>query len=134
VVGSATQAFTLDSVCGISPSGAGDDAIILDLLGSTLVCKWAKNFGDTVSNNVASTQAVAAYPRGGWVIIGDFQGNILLAQSGSSSTSHGGFDVFAGRFDADGAQIWSFRYGDTGFDIGYGVAVTPEGSVIALVR
>lgn len=130
VVGSSTSAFTLDPPCGISPSGAGDDAIILDLLGTTLACQWAKNFGDTVSNNTATTQAVAAFPGGGWVITGDFKGNILLAASGSSLTSHGGFDVFAGRFAADGTHIWSFRYGDAGFDIGYGVAVTPEGNTI----
>lgn len=130
VVGSAASAFTLDARCGISPSGVGDDAIVIDLLGSNLVCQWARNFGDTVANNTATTQAVAAYPGGGWVITGAFMGNILLATSGSSLTSHGGFDVFAGRFAADGTHLWSFRYGDTGFDVGYGVAVTPEGNVI----
>jgi hypothetical protein len=45
-------------------------------------------------------------------------------------TSRGGFDVFAGRFAADGTHIWSFRYGDTGFDIGDAIAVTPEGNVV----
>ncbi|HEU4735357.1 MAG TPA: hypothetical protein VFT22_46015 [Kofleriaceae bacterium] len=130
VVGSAASAFTLDTVCGISPSGSGDDALLLDLLGSTLACQWGKNFGDFTNNLPADTQAVAAYPGGGWVITGAFQGNILLAPSGSSLSSHGGFDVFAGRFAADGTHVWSFRYGDTGFDVGYGISATPDGNVL----
>jgi hypothetical protein len=123
VTGDARSAFGLDPPCSVSPSGS--DGMILDFL-SDLDCQWSKNF----ANTGATVQAVAAFPGGGWVVTGDFKGNILLAASGTSLTSHGGFDVFAGRFAADGTHIWSFRYGDTGFDIGYGVAVTPEGNVI----
>jgi hypothetical protein len=129
VTGEARSMFSIDPPCTVSPSGTGSDAMILDFL-SDLDCQWSKSFGDFVANNDATVQAVAAFPGGGWVVAGDFKGNILLAASGTSLTSHGGFDVFAGRFAADGTHIWSFRYGDTGFDIGYGVAVTPEGNVI----
>jgi hypothetical protein len=130
VVGSVASAVTLDGPCALSPSGAGNDAMIIDLLAGTLACQWAKNFGDFVNNNNAAFQAVAAYPGGGWAVTGDFQGNILLAPSGTSLTSHGGFDVVAGRFTGDGTHVWSFRYGDTGFDIGYGIGVTPQGNVV----
>ncbi|HET7502334.1 MAG TPA: hypothetical protein VFK02_15050, partial [Kofleriaceae bacterium] len=130
VVGSAATSFTLDTVCGISPSGSGDEAMILDLLGADLACQWSRNFGDFVANTPADVQAVAAYPGGGWVFTGAFQGNILFATSGSSLTSHGGFDAYAARFTGDGNHVWSFRYGDTGFDVGYGISVTPEGNVI----
>jgi hypothetical protein len=130
VVGDVGSAITLDTRCNLSPSGTGNDAMIIDLMGSTLTCQWSKNFGDFTNGNTATTQSVAAYPGGGWVIVGDFKGNILLAPSGSSLSSRGDFDVFAGRFSADGTHVWSFRYGDTGFDLGYGVAVTPEGNVV----
>lgn len=130
VVGSTTTAMTLDTRCSLSPSGAGSDGMILDLLGSTLVCQWGKNFGDSVANNTATTKSVAAFPGGGWVISGDFKGSILLASSGASLTSRGDFDVFAGRFAGDGTHIWSFRYGDTGFDLGDAITVTPEGNVL----
>lgn len=129
VVGEVRAAMALDA-CNLSPSGAGSDAMILDLLRADLRCRWGKNFGDSTANINATTHAIAAYPGGGWVIAGSFQGNILLAGSGSSFASRGGFDVFVGRFDAAGTHQWSFRYGDTGFDVGYGVAVTPTGEVL----
>jgi Divergent InlB B-repeat domain len=129
VVGDVRSATTFDR-CTLSPSGAGADAMLLDLQGSDLSCQWAKTFGDFVANNNAGVHAVAAYPGGGWVITGAFQGNILLAPSGSSLASRGGFDIFAGRFAADGAHVWSFRYGDIGFDVGYGVETTGDGGVV----
>jgi hypothetical protein len=130
VAGQVRSAVTLDPGCGLAPSGAGNDAMLIDVLGSTLVCQWSRSFGDFTNNNNATAQAVAAFPGGGWVLAGDFQGNILLAPSGTSLASRGGFDVFAGRFDANGNHLWSFRYGDAGFDIGYGVSVTAAGNVI----
>jgi hypothetical protein len=130
VTGQVRSAVTLDSPCGLAPSGAGNDAMIIDLLGSTLACQWSKTFGDSVANNDATVHAVAAVAGGGWVVAGSFKGNILLAQSGTSLASRGGFDAFAGRFAANGTHQWSFRYGDAGFDVGYGIAVTPEGNVI----
>jgi hypothetical protein len=129
VVGRVTSAVAIDR-CNLQPSGVGDDAFVIDLLGSTLVCQWAHNFGDFVNNNNAAFQSVAAFPGGGWTVIGDFKGSILLAGSGASLTSRGDFDVVAGRFAGDGSHVWSFRYGDTGFDLGYGVSVTPDGAVI----
>jgi hypothetical protein len=129
VVGRVTSAATIDR-CSLQPSGTGDDAFIIDLLGSTLTCQWARNFGDFVNGNNAAFQSVAAVPGGGWVVIGDFRGSILLAGSGASLTSRGDFDVVAGRFAGDGTHVWSFRYGDTGFDLGYGVSVTPDGGVV----
>jgi hypothetical protein len=111
-----------------SSSGASSDGVVIDFLGTTLDCQWAKKFGDATNNDSAA--AVAAYPGGGWVVTGSFQGNVLFAESGSSLVSRGGFDAFAVRYEANGTHVWSFRYGDTGFDLGTGVAVTPDGAVI----
>ena len=130
VVGATRSAMSIDGACALTPSGAGDDAILLDLSSTTLLCQWQRNFGDFVSGNTASFSAVAPFPGGGWTVIGSFQGNILLAGSGASLTSRGGYDVVTGRFSETGAHQWSFRYGDTGFDVGYGIATTPEGNVI----
>jgi Divergent InlB B-repeat domain len=129
VAGRIRQAVTLDR-CGMTPSGAGADAMIIDLLGSTLVCQWARNFGDFVNNNDAAFQAIAAFPGGGWAVSGDFKGNVNIAGTGPSLSSRGDFDVLAARFAGDGTHVWSFRYGDTGFDLGEGIAVTPEGNVL----
>src|SRR5262249_3563318 len=74
--------------------------------------------------------AAAAYPGGGWVVTGGFQGNVLFANSGTSLGSRGGFDAFAVRYEADGDHVWSFRYGDTGSDIGRGIAVASDGAVV----
>jgi len=130
VVGDARSNFTIDANCGIAVAGAGTDAMIIDLTGATLGCRWARTYGDFIDDHNASISGVAAFPGGGWAIIGDFQGNILLAPSGTSLTSHGMFDVFAGRFTVDGAHVWSFRYGEAGFDLGETVAVTPAGNTI----
>jgi hypothetical protein len=130
VVGEISTATTFDTRCSLSPSGSGFDGMILDFTGSPMTCQWGKNFGDFVNNNTATVKSVAAFPGGGWAIIGDFKGSILLAQSGASLTSRGDFDVFAGRFAGDGTHIWSFRYGDTGFDLGDTIAVTPDGNVV----
>jgi hypothetical protein len=129
VVGDNLSALSLDA-CSIPASANSADAVILDFLTATLACQWSKHFGDSATDNTATTKAVAAYPGGGWAIVGDFRGSILLAPSGTSLTSRGDFDVFAGRFTADGTHVWSFRYGNTGFDLGESVAVTPEGNVV----
>lgn len=76
------------------------------------------------------SHAAGHNPLGGWVISGSFEGSMNLAGSGASLTSRGGFDTVAARFSANGAHQWSFRYGDTGMDLGYGVATTPEGNVL----
>jgi Divergent InlB B-repeat domain len=130
VAGQTRGAVTLDTPCGVTPSGAGSDALLIDLIGATLDCQWMRNFGDFVANNNATIHALTAFPGGGWAVAGSFQGNILLATSGTSLGSRGGFDVFTGRFDGAGNHLWSFRYGDTGFDVGYGIAATPEGSIL----
>lgn len=130
VAGTTRSAFTLDTSCGVSPSGAGGDALLIDVSATTLTCNWARAFGDFTANNDASFHGIAAYPTGGWVVTGSFEGAMNLAGSGASLGSRGGFDVVAARFSATGAHQWSFRYGDTDMDLGYGVATTPEGNVL----
>lgn len=130
VAGLARSASTIDASCGVTPSGAGNDALLFDLSAASLACNWARAFGDFTANNDASFHGVAAYPGGGWVVTGSFEGAMNLAGSGASLVSRGGFDIVAARFSATGAHRWSFRYGDAGMDLGYGVATTPDGNVL----
>jgi hypothetical protein len=131
IAGQTRSALTLDSPCSVTPSGANaTDALVIDLLGATLDCQWMRNYGDFVADNDATAHSIAAFPGGGWVLAGSFEGSMNVAGSGASLTSRGGFDAFTARLGADGSHAWSFRYGDTGFDVGYGVATTPEGNVL----
>lgn len=131
IAGQVRGALTLDAPCSVTTSGANaSDALVIDLLGATLDCQWMRNYGDFAADNNATTHAIAAFPGGGWAIAGSFQGSMNIAGSGASLTSRGGFDVFTARLNADASHAWSFRYGDTGFDIGYGIAATPEGNLL----
>jgi Divergent InlB B-repeat domain len=130
IAGQTRAALTLESPCSVTPSGTGSDALLLELSATSLTCNWARAFGDFVANNNATFHGVASYPGGGWVLAGSFQGSMNLAGSGASLTSRGGFDAVAARFSATGAHQWSFRYGDAGFDLAYGVDTTPDGAVL----
>ncbi len=129
LVGGAVRAsFTLDT-CVAAPTGAGSDALLIALAGTTLNCQWVQNLGDTVSGNDAFVRGVAAFPGGGWVIAGVFEGSL----SGLGSTalgSRGGTDVFVARLAVDGQRLWSFRYGEGANESVSGIATTQEGDVI----
>ncbi len=122
---------TIDAGCNISSSGSNSaDGFMLQLTPADLDCEWSQDFGDSATDMSCAAKGVAAYPGGGWVVTGDFKGNVLFAASGSSLPSRGSFDAFAVRYAANGTHVWSFRYGDTGFDLGTAVATTEDGSVI----
>ncbi len=131
IAGDFEGAPTIDSPCSISSAGSSSrDGFVAQLAQADLDCQWSQDFGDSAANNSASASGVAAYPGGGWVATGSFKGNILFAESGSSLVSRGNFDAFAVRYAANGNHVWSFRYGDTGFDLGTAIATTADGSTI----
>ncbi|HEU5056191.1 MAG TPA: hypothetical protein VFU21_06690 [Kofleriaceae bacterium] len=120
---------TIDAGCNITSAGtSSDDGFVAQFLPADLDCQWAKDFGDSAADNTASADAIAAYPGGGWVSTGGFEGNILFAESGTSLQSRGTYDAFAVRYADNGDHVWSFRYGDAGFDGGNAIATTPDGS------
>ncbi len=131
IAGDFSGAPTIDSPCSISSSGTNSpDGYVAQLAQADLDCQWAQDFGDSAADNSASASAVAAYPGGGWVATGSFKGNVLFATSGTSLGSRGSFDAFAVRYAANGNHVWSFRYGDTGFDLGTAIATTSDGSTL----
>jgi hypothetical protein len=131
VAGYFTGAPAFDAGCGISSSGTNSpDGWVAQFAQGDLDCLWANDFGDLASDSSTSAHGVAAYPGGGWVVTGSFQGNVLFAESGSALQSRGSFDAFAARYAANGAHVWSFRYGDTGSDTATAVTTTPGGAVL----
>lgn len=129
VAGEFRAAVTIDAGCGISLNGSNaSDGLVADFRVSDLDCQWAQDFGDLDPDMDAFAFGVAAHPDGGWVATGGFEGNVLWAEEGSSLGSRGGFDAFAVRYAANGTHVWSFRYGDTGSDIGTAIATAPDGA------
>lgn len=51
------------------------------------------------------------------------------ATSGDLAGSHGGFDAFLTRIDATGAPLWTRQFGSNGAEDGYGLALSPDGSI-----
>ena len=122
---------TFDAGCAISSSGSNSpDGWVAQFAQTDLDCQWSRDFGDLAADSSTTAHAVAAYPGGGWVVTGSFQGNVLFAESGTSLASRGSYDAFAVRYAANGDHVWSFRYGDTGADSGTSIATTPSGAVI----
>ncbi len=122
---------TIDAGCSITSAGtSSDDGFVAQFLPADLDCQWAKDFGDSTANNTASADAIAAYPGGGWVSTGGFEGSILFAESGTFLESRGSYDAFAVRYADNGDHVWSFRYGDSDVDGGNAIATTPDGATI----
>jgi hypothetical protein len=85
---------------------------------------WSKSFGTTTEEYV---RAIAVDAAGNLYVTGQFSGIINLG--GANLTGAGSHDVFLAKFDRFGVHQWSQRFGGTGFDVGYGVAVTPAGNI-----
>jgi hypothetical protein len=130
LVGLATSTMTVDG-CFLSLTGDNtSDGILIDFVGSTLECQWLRAVGSKFDDLPATTQAVAPFPGGGWVMTGGFTGTVVVASGVGALTSAGGVDAFAVRYDAEGQHVWSFRYGNGGRDVGDGIDVTPDGGVV----
>ena len=86
---------------------------------------WPKRFGGA---GVDYGHAVAADSRGNLVVAGYFQGTADFG--GGPLTSAGGFDIFVAKYSPTGSYLWAKRYGGTGDDFGYGVAVDPSDNIV----
>ncbi len=85
---------------------------------------WSKRFG--AAGNDAG-MAVSTDGSGNVIIVGSFEGAVDFG--GGALTSAGMRDIFVAKYSATGQHIWSKRFGSTGDDVGYGLAVDSAGDV-----
>jgi hypothetical protein len=99
----------------------------LDCQGKTV---WAKRYGaPDVALTADAPVAIAIDAAGGIALTGYFKGVIDF---GNGPLTGNGIDGFIAKLDANGAAVWSKRFGSAqDNDQGTGVAVTPAGHVVA---
>ncbi len=88
---------------------------------------WSRRFGGSLMD--LGTH-IAVDPDGNVLVVGYFSGT---ADFGGVTplTSAGRYDVFIVKYSGvDGSHLWSKRFGSTGDDYGYGVAVDAAGNVV----
>lgn len=89
---------------------------------------WSRGFGDDASqsvNAVAVDELGAVYVTGAFSGTTDFGGGPVDA-AGTSD------DLFVAKYDTNGDHLWSRRFGDSGTQSGYGLALGSEGEVIVV--
>jgi hypothetical protein len=84
---------------------------------------WARR-GD----GLGRASKVALFADGGLAVVGLFQDTIDFGAGALASA--GQSDGFVARFDADGACLWSTRFGGSGDDKAEGVAIDGAGNVV----
>ena len=89
--------------------------------------QFVKRFGVATS---AYGFGVTTYGSNAVYITGYFDGATAFTVGSTSYTTIGGGDIFVSKFDASGTHQWTNRAGGTGYDIGQGIASTPDGNVV----
>jgi hypothetical protein len=117
---------TVDFGGGPLVSAGGQDIFVakLDANGDHV---WSKRFGDISNQGGAS---VAVDNGGNVVLTGYVQGPADFG--GGPLPSAGGDDLFVAKFDANGAHVWSKRFGDASDQEGTGIATDGEGDVVVV--
>jgi len=86
---------------------------------------WSKRFGGSGTD---TGMAVATDTAGNVFVAGSFEGSVNFG--GSSFTSSGLRDIFVAKYSATGGHLWSKKFGSSGDDVGYGLAVDTAGDVV----
>lgn len=87
---------------------------------------WSKRFGGSSSD---VPLAVSVDAGGNIALTGYFQGTSNFG--GQNLTSAGANDAFLARYDMNGREVWSKRFGSSSDDRGMSVTIDGQGSVIA---
>jgi hypothetical protein len=107
-------------------TSAGYNDIFVAKFGSDGAHLWSKRFGD---GNNQEAYSVAVDASGNVIVTGDFWGAVDFG--GGTLTSAGDWDIFVAKFgSADGAYIWSKRFGDVSYQHAQALAVDASGNVI----
>ena len=120
-----TGTFTGPADFGGGPlAGAGSGDIVLAKYSPTGQHLWSKQFGN-VGADVG--YAVAADSAGNVVLTGYVQNTVDFG--GGPTPSLGSLDTFIAKYSADGAHLWSRRFGGTNADEGFGIATDTSGNI-----
>ena len=113
--------------CGALTNVNGSD-IVLAKFSPSGSCLWAKEFG---SSNIANGELGSA-------VVTDGSGNVMLTGAIISDVDFGGgplfgnftYDIFAAKFSAAGAHLWSHRFSGSWDDYGRAIAADSTGDVL----
>jgi len=86
---------------------------------------WSQRFGGAGND---TGMALATDTAGNVFVIGSFEQSVNFG--GGSLTSSGLRDIFVAKYSPTGAHLWSKKFGSTGDDVGYGLAVDSAGDVV----
>jgi hypothetical protein len=86
--------------------------------------QWAKRFGGSGND---TGMAVATDSAGNVYIAGSFEGSANFG--GSNLSSSGLRDIFVAKYSATGTHLWSKKFGGSGDEVGYSLAVDAAGGV-----
>jgi len=107
-------------------TSAGNEDVFVARYDAGGTHQWSRRFGDAYFAQAGFD--VAADADGGAIVTGWFWGTVDLG--GGTLTSAGEKDAFIAKYDAVGAHLWSDRFGDTGWDAGFGVDTDVAGNTI----
>ena len=86
---------------------------------------WSRRFGSAEDDDAT---ALGVDSTGDVVITGTVKGGVDFG--GGALPAKGGFDVFVAKLGADGAHLWSKRFGDASNQVAGGLAVDANGEVL----
>ncbi|HEU5179229.1 MAG TPA: PKD domain-containing protein, partial [Candidatus Polarisedimenticolia bacterium] len=112
------------TVGGAALSSTGDKDIFIAKYSSSGAYQWSRSFGSTGSD---IGYGIGVDSSGNVVVIGQFSGTVDFG--GGGLTSAGGTDIFLAKYSSSGAHLWSKRFGGTGNEVGYGIAVAGNGDM-----
>jgi hypothetical protein len=106
----------------------GDEDIFLAKFDPSGNHLWSQSFGDT---NYQNAPSVAVDASGNIIITGYFRGTVDFGGGVLSTAEEYDYDVFLAKFDPSGNHLWSQSFGDTDWQLAFGVAVDASGNIIA---
>lgn len=122
VAGEFTDSLTID---GITLPGYGlTDSFVLNYDPSGQF-QWARAFGSMDGDVCLSVDVDAS---GNCYFTGYYVGSMTV--EGNTITSNGSWDVYFGKLAPNGDLLWLRSFGGSSNDIGYGLAVNPDGSFL----
>jgi len=109
-------------------SSGGQDAFVLKLDANGDFV-WARSFASSSDNEGLD---IAVDGNGAIYTIGSFAGTVDMDPSANTFnlSSAGSRDIFVQKMDSNGAFVWAFQLGNTGFDRAEAVTVDANGDVL----